>query len=113
MTPEQRERACEFIRRLRECIPCVVKRELEGKNSFRLGCPGIGCFGAVRYNIRGENARKYTVYAYKPFDDPEGRFTTKSSKPDTKQDWFYPFSPSNDDAIKYAIGVLKSASDLR
>ena len=71
----------------------------------------------MRYNISDSHgdAGKHTVYAYPPFNDPDRRFINNSryaSNPSSRQ-WHYVFSPSDEDAPVYALGVHKSACDRR
>ena len=110
MTEDQRQRADEFVRRLRVYVPDVEL--VEEHNAYRLKRPQGTRFGSVRYNIGNSHghAGMYTVCAYPQFDDPEGRFinTNRSSR-----DWYYFFSPGDEDAVTYAVRVLKSACDRR
>lgn len=110
MTEDQRQYAEAFIERLRVYIPDVEL--VEEHNAYRLHRPQRTRFGSVRYNIGNGHghARKYTVCAYPQFDDPGGRFINTSQ---SSRDWYYFFWPDDEDAMTYAIGVLKSASDRR
>ncbi len=115
MTEDQRRYALEYVRRLRDYIPDVQYEEIG--NTFHLNRPQRTRFGTVRYNIGDShgNALKYTVYAYPQFDDPERRFINNSryaSNPSSKQ-WHYVFSPSDEDAVVYALGVHESACNSR
>lgn len=110
MTEDQRQMASEFVRRLH--IPSI--EQVEHHNGYRLRLPNRSYFGYVRFNVRNNqgNAGMYTVYAYRPFDDEEARFINRGANQGNAQ-WLYIVNPADEDAITYAIGVLKSASDRR
>ena len=108
MTEDQRQMALAFVRRLN--IPDV--EPVEHHNGYRLRLPGRSYFGYVRFNVRNSqgNAGMYTIYAYWPFDDEENRFINKGANQGNLQ-WLYIINPADEDAVAYAIRVLKSASD--
>lgn len=110
MTEDQRQRADEFVQRLR--IPSIERAEHH--NGYRLRLPNSSYFGLVRFNVRNNqgNAGMYTVYAYWPFDDAEERFINKGANQGNAQ-WHYIVNPGDEDALGYAVRVLKSACDRR
>lgn len=112
MNEDQHQRADEFVRRLQVHDVQLTERD----NGYDLGRPARTRFGFVRYNVKGGNAGSYTVYAYPQFDDPEGRFLNNSGlrahNPYSRQ-WHFVFSPDDEDAVTYAVRVLKSACDRR
>ena len=112
MTPWQRQCVSEFIQRLRKHIPCVEAVPTKSKSS-RLRCPGQAPWGAVRCNTTGRHKGMYTVYAYRPFIDPLERFRSETSDNPAKKHLPYFFHPSDEEAMAYAINVLKSAHDRR
>lgn len=108
MTEDQRQMASAFVRRLN--IPDVEPVELH--NGYRLRLPRRSYFGYLRFNVSNSqgNAGMYTVYAYRPFDDEEGRFINRGVNQGNAQ-WLYVINPTDEDAMTYAVGMLKSASD--
>ena len=63
-------------------------------------------FGSVRFNVRGQDPGKLTVYAVKGFHDPEERFKCQESDP---KRCIYKFWPDDEEAMSYAARVVKSA----
>jgi YgiT-type zinc finger domain-containing protein len=67
-------------------------------------------FGYVRLNRTREHAGMMAVYAIGDFRDPENRF---QSQPKNPKDCVYWFSPQDEDAMEYAVRVVKSAYESR
>ena len=77
MTNEQQRRAETFIARIGRGDICTRERD----NGFYVRKRGASRnFGHVRFNERGTNAGRYTIYSYHylPADDPNRRFSTVS-----------------------------------
>ena len=107
MNEAQRQRPLEIINR----IGRAVEQEWDNRDrGYCLRKPGAARFGFVRFNIGGKNARKYAIYAYKPFPDPRELFVDPST--DKKgQEGKYFVDPGDEDANGYAVIVLESAWD--
>ena len=67
-------------------------------------------FGSVRLRMAGADAGKLTVYAVKPFHDPDEMFTCQDSTP---THCWYRFSPDDRSAMRYAVRAVKSAYDSK
>ncbi len=67
-------------------------------------------FGYVRLNVGGPDPGKMVVYANGDFSDPEGRFTPQPKNP---KDAWYKFWPDDNDAMRYAAKVVRSAYESR
>ena len=67
-------------------------------------------FGYIRLNRTHEHAEMMAVYAIGDFRDPENRF---QSQPKNPKDCVYWFSPQDEDAMEYAVKVVKSAYESR
>ena len=67
-------------------------------------------FGYVRLNRAREHAGMMAVYAIGDFRDPEKRF---QSQPKNPKDCVYWFSPNDDEAMNYAVRVVKSAYESK
>ena len=67
-------------------------------------------FGYVRLNQRGPDAGKLVVYANGNFSDPEGRFTAQPKNP---KDAWYKFWPDDNNAMRYAAKVVRSAYESK
>ena len=98
-TTEQLERAQEFIDRLDRKI-CLKERQ----NGYQIGKPSSTYIGYVRYNTVRSNAGKYVVYAYHPFDDPEGRFQEAGN---SRPGWNVFITPEDAELIQYTLEVLR------
>lgn len=104
MPPEQHERAMGVIRALD--LPKGAFAEVERMDGYQLEHadgkrPYV--FGYVRFNQNGE----YTVYAYRDFWDPEGRFQQQPSG----KNFRYTFDPDDDSAMRYALRSVRSSFD--
>lgn len=110
MTEDQRQMASAFVRRLN----ILGVERVEHHNGYRLRLPDKSYFGYVRFNVRNNqgNAGRYTVYAYRPFDDHEGRFVNRGANQGNAQ-WLYVVNPADEDAMTYAVNVLRSACGQR
>lgn len=103
MTPEQHERAMAVIRALN--LPEEAFQLVERKAGYQLehadGRPRPYIFGYVRLNQDGD----YTMYAYRDFWDPDGRFQQQP----TANTYLYRFDPDCDDAMNYALRAVRSS----
>ena len=108
----QRQHALEFIRELGLTSRQYEKKEFRG--GYRLYVSShlkrLPKFGSVRLNIRGPDAGKLVVYATGDFFDPRGRFTAQPKNP---KDAWYKFWPDDNDAMRYAAKVVRSAYQSR
>ena len=102
--------ASAFVRLLN--IPGI--EQVQHHNGYRLRLPNRSYFGFVRFNVRDNqgNAGRYTVYAYWPFDDEEERFINRGANQGNGQ-WYCIVDPGDEDALTYAVAVLKSACSRR
>ena len=108
LTPEQRERAIEFIARLGLASHTFNKREHEGGYRLYVAAsskrpPRFGYVGLKRDG-------RLTVYAIGDFSDPKNKFTAQPKNP---RDAWYKFWPGDKVAIDYAARVVTSAYESR
>ena len=104
MDPRQRERPFEFIRLLDR--DGVTPRRRQNGYSLFVGDRRIGF---VRYNIRGDDAGRFAVYATEPFDDPYELFENRH----TDGSRFGPIAfvdPDDTETIGRVVAVLRSAA---
>ena len=104
MTLEQHDRVMEVVRALD--LTRGSYNEVERMDGYQLEHadgrrPYI--FGYVRFNQDGG----CTVYAYREFWDPEGRFQRQASG----NNFRYTFNPDDESAMSYAIRSLRSSFD--
>ena len=107
MIPWQQQCASEFIQCLQRHVPGVEAVPTKSK-SYQLRCAGQDPLGAVRCNTTGRHKGMYTVYAYRPFFDPQGRFRSAISGNPDKKHLPYFFYPSDEEAMTYAIQTFSS-----
>ncbi len=108
MDPFQKRRALDFVDRI-DRRPRVKK--VPRQRGYDLEKPGSTRIGYIRYNIGGQDAGRYRVYAYEPFSDPKKRF--KNDHKSLRRGWTYVFDPANEDAVRYAVSVLESSYDQK
>ncbi len=78
-------------------------------NGYDLAKPGVKPrIGFARANANGT----YTIYAYEPRSDPQGRFVNDSAN-NHPRGWKYIFSQSDRNAFRYAVSALEAGYDLR
>ena len=104
MTPHQHDQAMGVIRALD--LPRGSFREAERMGGYQLEHtdgrrPYV--FGYVRFNQSGE----CTVYAYRDFWDPEGRFQKQPSG----NNFRYTFNPEDQGAMAYGLRSIRSSFD--
>ena len=103
MTGDQEQKGQEFIKKINREV--VLKERHNGYSLLRSDGTHKG-FGYIRYNIAGSNAGKYCVQVIGSYrDDPRRKFDDRG----TWAQWFV--SPSDEDGVRYAIGVLESCYD--
>lgn len=110
MDVEQMRREKEFISKLDLKDGQIVVKPNSGGRGYELDAilPSGKTlrFSSVRFNIGGQDPGKLTVYAQKGFYDPEERFTCQDKNP---KSCHYKFWPDDEEAIEYAVRVVKSA----
>ena len=104
MTPEQHDRTMAVIRAID--LPRGGHRIVERHDGYQLEHPDRRkpyVFGYVRFNQDGT----CTMYAYREFWDPDGRFRRQASG----NNFRYTFSPDDEGAMSYAIRSVRSSFD--
>lgn len=108
----RKRRAEEFISKLELTPKQICKRPSSNGYDLYASLDGrrVRKFGFVRLNIAGQDPGKMMVYAVKDFDDPRNRFICQPKNP--KHCW-YKFWPDDDEAMTYAVSVVKSAYESK
>ena len=105
--PHHMRRAKELISRIDRHF-CLK----DWHRGYTLRKPGSQAFGYVRFNVRGERAGKYMVYAYSPFDDPRNMFKNETVAT-SHHSWRCVVRPDDENTIRHVISVLESSYDQK
>ena len=97
--PHHMQLAKELISRIDRDF-CLKDRH----RGYTLRKPGSQAFGYVRFNVRGERASKYMVYAYCPFDDPWEMFENETETI-SHHGWRCVVNPDDENTIRYVVSV--------
>ena len=107
MTSDQQQLAERLITR----IGHRVQMEERG-GGYEVWIPGFRRIGHVRFNVKGKDRGKYSVYAYYPFSDPREKFRNNHGN-QRNDGWRYVVDPGNEDDLRYVIRVLESSYDMK
>ena len=107
MTSDQQQLAREPTGRIARCI-----RLKERGGGYEVWVPGFRRIGHIRFNIKGKDRGRYSVYAYHPFSDPRGKFQNKTGS-QSNQGWRCAVDPGNEEDLRYVIRVLESSYDMK
>ena len=93
----------------------LINRDIclkEHHRGYSLVKPEGPHIGFVRFNVKGKNACRYTVYVYGAFDDSQGFFVNET-KGTRSRGWLCTVNPDDGDAKRYVIAVLESSYDRK
>ena len=107
MTDDQQQLAESLIARIGRC----VQMEERG-GGYEVWIPDFRRIGHVRFNVKGKDQGKYSVYAYYPFSDPREKFQNNHGN-QRNDGWRCVVGPGNEEDLRYAIRVLESSYDMK
>ena len=109
MYADQMDRARGFAQQVQREVLLVASVNQRG---YYLRTPSGRRVGFVRYNVARSNAGRFAVYAYCPFDDPQGQFQNLQwGQP--YHGWHIFIDRGDRATVQYAVKVLESAWDYR
>lgn len=107
MTDDQQQRAQCLIAGIGRCVQ--LKERGGGYEVWR---PDSHRIGHVRFNVKGKDQGKYSVYAYCPFSDPREKFQNNHGN-QRNDGWRCVVDPGNEEDLRYVIRVLESSYDMK
>ena len=107
MTDDQQQRGESLIARIGRSVQ--LKERVGG---YEVWIPDFRRIGHVRFNVKGKDRGKYSVYAYYPFSDPREKFQNNTGG-QSNQGWRCVVDPSNEEDLRYAVRVLESSYDMK